>query len=278
MDEISDRLRRLQDRLERLLASGWRNAAAEAAELGAEGEALAEAGLPQLGERLRTLAAAGPDEALPALAMTLAACRMLRAHLPADAPPPGAWAPLSVATKKHAPDKLVPLCRVPHGDGEAWACVRLRGTIADELVLITGATGERPWLRQVWEGSLRWRERHLLGAAGEYQVCEVAAPRTLSLDAETLQLEFNDPKQDQPICSGGGGLRLVELASDDLNFYAWLHPSMLENARSALQHSHWAFAWVGGALVAPLAFLIPGGLLRRARLVHLVAGTPADAF
>lgn len=286
MPEIAERLRRLEDRLERLLVSGWRNAGAEAAGLAAEGEALAEAGLPELGERLRALAAAGApgepgtDGALPALAMALASCRLLRARLPADAPPPGAWAPLA-APKKPAADRVVPICRVPApgaAGAEAWACARLRGGYAEDLVLVTPDGGAPTWLRQVLEGGLRWRERHLLGAANEYQICDLANPTRAGLEGEALLLEPNDPRKDQLIFRGGGGLRLVQITPDDLNVYAWLHPAMKEAAVAALRSSQWAFCWVDDALVAPLAFLVPGGLLRRARLVHLVAGAAAEVY
>lgn len=310
MQEVADRLRRLEDRLERLLASGWRNAGAEAASLAAEGEALAEAGLPGLGERLAKVAAAaggapvgtapvgadavgaapatsaptaGADEALPAVAMALAATRLLRARLPADAPPPGAWAPLSApapGARKRVPagDRVVPVCRVPHAEGEMWVGVRLRGSFAEELVLVEPTGEHRPWLRHVLEGSLRWQARHQLGASGDYQVCTVTNPSWTDLEEDALLLVPKDPRKDQLIFSGGGGLRLVQVVPDDLHVYAWLHPSMMEAARVALQHSQWALAWVDGALVAPLAVLSPGGLLRRARLYQLVPGAPAEVL
>ncbi|HYF76663.1 MAG TPA: hypothetical protein VD973_06010 [Symbiobacteriaceae bacterium] len=290
MQEVADRLRRLEDRLERLLASGWRNAWAEAAALAAEGEALAEAGLPGLGERLAQVAAAtgsapaSDGDALPALAMALAATRLLRARLPADAPPPGAWAPLSApapgARKRTSapPDRVVPVCRVPHAEGELWACVRLRGAHAEELLLLQPTGERRPWLRHALEGSLCWQARHPLGASGDYQVCTAVNHTWADLEPDALLLVPNDPRKDQLIFSGGGGLRLVQLAPDDLNVYAWLHPAMMEAARTALQHSQWALAWVEGALVAPLALLIPGGLFRRSKLVHLVPGAPAEAL
>ncbi|HYF95333.1 MAG TPA: hypothetical protein VD969_24240 [Symbiobacteriaceae bacterium] len=279
MQEIANRLRLLEDRLERLLASGWRNAGAEAADFATEAAALIEAGLPALGERLGRVATVGAGEALGAAAMALAACRLLRARLPADAPLPGNWAPLSKPKQRTAVvDRVVPVCRVPHGGGEAWAGVRLRGMHAEDLVLVAPTGAPRPWLRHVLEGGLRWQERHLLGASGEYQVCTMANPGWADLAAEALLLAPNDPRKEQPVFSGGGGLRLVQVVPDDLNVYAWLHPTMIDAARAALQHSQRAVAWVDGALVAPLAILVPGGLLRRARLVHLVAGAPAEVL
>src|SRR4051812_27326378 len=96
MQEIAERLRRVEDRLERLLASGWHHASAEAADLAAEADTLAALGLEALAERLRAVAAATrADEALAAIALATAACRLLRARLPADSPPPGAWTPLA---------------------------------------------------------------------------------------------------------------------------------------------------------------------------------------
>src|SRR5437870_3901374 len=131
MQAMAERLRRVEDRLERLLASGWRNAGAEAADLAGEADGLAALGLAHLAERLRAVAAApSAAEALPAIALASAACRLLRARLPTDAAPAGRWAHLLQADDppETAAERLIPVARMAVGDGEAWACVRLVGS------------------------------------------------------------------------------------------------------------------------------------------------------
>src|SRR5262249_25659418 len=95
MQEIAARLLGVEARLERLLASGWRNAGSEAADFGSEPDALAALGLAQVAERLRAVATApSATEALPAIVLATAACRLLRARLPAAVAPPGQCADL----------------------------------------------------------------------------------------------------------------------------------------------------------------------------------------
>jgi hypothetical protein len=139
VDKVAERLRRVEDRLERLLASGWRNARAEAADLAGEADALAALGLPHLADRLRAVAAApGATEALPAIALAAVACRQLRVRLPAESAPPGQWTPLPSAEELPEPavERLLPLGRMALGDGEAWACVRLRGAAPADWLLV----------------------------------------------------------------------------------------------------------------------------------------------
>jgi hypothetical protein len=138
MQEIATLLLRVEARLERLLASGWRDAGAEAADLGREADTLAALGLAQVAERLRAVATApSATEALPALVLAAAACRLLRARLPAAAAPPGQWADLLDGDPPEpAADQLLPVARLALADGEAWACVRLRGAIPAEWLLL----------------------------------------------------------------------------------------------------------------------------------------------
>jgi hypothetical protein len=76
------RVRGIEARLERLLASGWRNAAGEADELRALTDGLEELGLSGLAARVRAVAAArSAKDALGAVSLALAACRLMRTHL-----------------------------------------------------------------------------------------------------------------------------------------------------------------------------------------------------
>ena len=212
VQDVCDRLLRVEDRLKRLLASGWRNANAEAADLTSEADALAELGLNEFASRLRrVVAATSAREALPAIALALSACRLLRVRLAVDTAPPGNWAPL-VATEQRssaASDRVLPVARVAMADGEeVWACVRVSRGFASALLLVepprleapvsdvvpfatgivtrllrgrkgpTGPAGTSaesgasiPWLRRSIQGRLRWRARYPLGASGEVQRC-----------------------------------------------------------------------------------------------------------
>ena len=100
--ELVERLRQVEERLERLLTSGWRQSRTEAADLRQDADALAEAGLPELAARIRAVAEANdPAEALQAIALATSACRLLRARLPAEAVPEG-WTPLCRPGGSHA--------------------------------------------------------------------------------------------------------------------------------------------------------------------------------
>jgi hypothetical protein len=213
MQDISDRLLRVEDRLERLLASGWRNAGAEAADLASEADALATSGFEHLAQRLRAVAAApSVDAALPAIVLAAASCRLLRARLPAATAPPGPWAPLLPAEglSRSPTAELLLVARMVVADGEAWACVQMRGgapagwllleplppgpSEAATAPLLVGlvarfkrgksvtsadadppADGWHPWLRRAVRGQLRWLARYPLGAAGQVERCRLEA-------------------------------------------------------------------------------------------------------
>src|SRR5437868_4343482 len=134
LSDVAEQVYRVEARLELLMASGWRNAAAEAADLGEEAAALDALGLAALAERLRRVAAAADGAAaLPAIALALAACRQLRVRLAADRLPPGDWSPLAPPRRTpRTQDRLLPLGRVAVGQEEVWICVRLRGQWTDE--------------------------------------------------------------------------------------------------------------------------------------------------
>src|SRR4051794_15364785 len=120
MEEIASRLRHVEDRLERLLVSGWRNVGAEPADLAAEADALAALGLTEVADRMRAVAAApSAAEALSAIALASAACRLLRARLPTDTAPSGEWTTLAttVAAPDAAATRLIPVARMAVDDG-----------------------------------------------------------------------------------------------------------------------------------------------------------------
>lgn len=313
------RLRAVEDRLERLLAAGWRNAAAEAVELTEEAEALAALGLGELAGRLRAVAAAGDaPAALGAIALGVSACRLLRAYLPAQVAPPGAWAPLSAPGRRSAAasERLLPVARLDTGAGEMWACVRRRGLAAADWLLIAppalewperesalarGARGfvarlvrgappaetdrrRAPWLWQELQGRLRWQARLPLGTNGEIEASSMSEAEWAGAGADEALRPFREAladgtlTDDLPVLSGGGRLRMKELAAVEATNYVWADASAEEAFRAASggRETAWALAWCAGALVTPLALIEPGAHGRPGRLVHLVPGTPAD--
>src|SRR5207253_2158844 len=160
---------------------GWRDAGAEAADLAGEADALAALGLAQLAERLRAVATApSVAEALAAIVLAAAACRLLRARLPAAAAPP---------------DRGVDLWRIegpPPADD--W----------------------RPWLRYSLRGHLQWLARYPLGATGKVERCRLAtaewsAPteaREAALSQLRSTIAAGKLEDNQPVVGSGGGLRL----------------------------------------------------------------------
>lgn len=192
---VAARVLAIEGRLERALTSGWRNAAGEGAALGSEADGLAELGMVEVAARVRAVAAApSASEALGAIALALAACRLLRTRLAGEAllAPAEGWQPLGMSKRRgrgrsETPDRVLPVARTAVGEGEAWLCLRLAGGYAGERLLVDpaplaategdgGGHGQRtvaepPWLASLLRGRLRWRARHALGAAGTIERC-----------------------------------------------------------------------------------------------------------
>ncbi len=293
MQDVTERLRTLEDRLERLLSSGWRTAAGEAEAFGQEASALEEAGLPELAARLRGVAqAASPAEVLPAITLAMAALRLLRARLAPAAVPPGPWAPLAGgAAERRAPraDRLLPISRLAAAGGEVWACVKLRGTQPDEVLFLEPPSldTKNTWLRQPMEGRLRWLATHPLGAAGEVRLCALDEARWGALPEKPEDdplLAFRESvgngklKEGAPAFAYGGPLRVEALDSGDLGAYVWPDPATREALVAGARGKNWALIWKDGAVVVPVALLQPGGLLWKGKLTHLVRGNPTDAL
>src|SRR4051794_23728076 len=140
MRDVIARLEGTEQRIERLLASGWRARGAEADALAAEADALDTIGLTALAARLRAVAgAADAPAALGAVALALAASRRLRARLGSDRPADGEWTSGLPAPRKQAertPDALIPLARLELRQQLYWACARVRSGNPRELLLI----------------------------------------------------------------------------------------------------------------------------------------------
>jgi hypothetical protein len=224
--DLTQRLRHVEDRLARLLVSGWRQAHAEAADLRAEADGLAEAGLTEVAARIAAVAQAGTAaEALPAVALAESACRLLRLRLQAEAVPEG-WAPLAASKSRTRAglDAVLPIARVLVDGRELWACARpargqwllleppfppepgqpaapaseapsgffgrLRQRI-EQAIDAPAAPAEppSPWMSRMLRGRLVWQARLPFGADGRVTVCTLGEPEWAgaSEDLERLQ-------------------------------------------------------------------------------------------
>jgi hypothetical protein len=311
LHDVGEQVRSVEARLERLVASGWRNAAAEAADLAEAAAALDELGLAALAERLRrVVAAADGAAALPAIALSLSACHQLRARLAADRLQPGDWSPLAPPRRQAAqtPARLIPVGRMAVGREEVWACIRLRGQWTDECFLVDSSSPNRPagdtldgeaaaggpanngpdrladeppWLRCIVEGRLAWQARYPLGASGEVERCRLAGGNVVGpSDAEAhalaalLQALGKPYKDGATVLSGTGGLRLRHLERAEAGTYVWPDPAAAAAFAGVRDEKAWALTWVEGATIRPLALLSPPGFFKHPALIHLVPGLP----
>jgi hypothetical protein len=196
---LTDQLRQVEERLGRLLNSGWRQARDEAAHLRADAEALFDAGLPEISARVMAVAeAAEPTEALRAITLATSACRLLRARLPAP-PAPDGWAPLSPSRKAQGArtEALVPISRALLDGREVWVCTRTNrnemllldppfpdeqsapatpaqtgifGRLRQQMTRALGDLGSETrshWLHGRLAGALRWQAQYPLGPHGD---------------------------------------------------------------------------------------------------------------
>jgi hypothetical protein len=203
--ELVDHLRQIEDRLERLLVSGWRLGQVEAADLLNEADLLEQSDLSSLGARVRAVAQAdGAADALHKIALASSACRLLRLRLPTDSVPDG-WAPVTPSRPKARSngEVLLPLSRLLVDGREVWACswpagrqwllleppfppeptstppqspARPRsifGRLGRQIVEAFGgaATPPAPWVHHQLRGRLVWQARYPLGATGEVNLC-----------------------------------------------------------------------------------------------------------
>jgi hypothetical protein len=78
-----------------------------------------------------------------------------------------------------------------------------------------------------------------------------------------------------PVVGYASAIQVKELSAKAADDYAWCDPAMARifQTRGA---STWAIAWVRQALIAPLAIVIPGGLLHQPQLIHFVNGGTAQ--
>ena len=187
---LAEQLGQIEDRLGRLLASGWRHAGAEAATLRADADALAEAGLASVAERIGAVAGATTAaEALERITLASSACRLVRARLPVDAPPDGwhAVGPARDASRagrsRKQPDEstVMPLARLQLEGEVVWVCIESYGR--RWLLLDPPALA----LNEPWAAGVTVGDRSAGNITGD-------------VEGEA------DGASDRPVQGGGGGL------------------------------------------------------------------------
>lgn len=218
--EIVGKLKYVEDRLARLLTSGWRQARAEAADLRREADELSEVGLSGIAARIVAVAeATTAAEALPAIALATSACRLLRLRLQSNAVPDG-WSPLDQPKRRPGTDTILPISRLMLDGREVWACARstrgqwllveppfpfqpetvaaaakpapgIFGRLRQQLGQALGTTETvpdappGPWMHRRLSGTLVWRARHPLGPQGDVSLYALDRPAWVTDDADT---------------------------------------------------------------------------------------------
>ena len=273
--------------------------------LAEDAAALAEAGAGATASRLRRVVDAtgapvpdGAQTALPAVSLALAACRQLRARLPGGAPA-GAWTPPAPrpTSVRAGATRLLPLARLALEDGEAWACARMRNGWPAEWVLVdpppppapstpasaaaldppalAGGGAERPPpVAGPLSPGRRRRSRALRPARAPVPGEGLPVPDGLQSFRRLLS---RNGLKDGGAIGGGGDLRFRRLDHAEADAYRWPDRAARDLFAGATNGQVWALVWSGrqeSAPIDPLAILVPGRLLRRPALMHLVPGLP----
>jgi len=291
MREIGERLSELETKLARLLAAGWRTAVDEAAGLRGEAVALAELGLGEVSARVRAVAEAeSATEALRALTLAVAACRLMRARVALGDQSAEGWQPLVVPRRRRAiePDMLLPLCRFSLTGTEVWSCLRSRGFAVDWVLVEPPALAVgtvAPWLRRPIHGYLNWRARHPLGADREVQVqaltnasWEAAAPSSVDPHAAfRKRLAAGKLREDKLPVWGGGSVHLTPLDRAKLDGYLWLDATVPTDLARLTFGDAWALVWDQESTPAVIAVMAEDGrVFKQLSVVHLLGGCPSE--
>jgi hypothetical protein len=310
---LTEQVRHVEERLERLLASGWRQAAAEAADLEPIADTLREAGLAELAARVHAVVrAADASAALQAIALAASACQLMRLRLETGAAPQG-WrqVPRPKSHQGTTNDTLVPLCRLIMDQNEAWVCAwparsqivllappplelpevaappmsvgvlaRLKQSVDQAIGRPKGNTAV--WLHRRVRGSITWQGRWPVGAGGDLPLCALDNARWVEADEAERHDQYRDLihglAREQASYSGMVGWSGVILSVGELEQarsaeYDWLDPSMAAAFKTHARSTAWALFALAHPLSIPLALLMPG---RTPRIVHLVPGLPCE--
>jgi hypothetical protein len=311
-ESVATTLAEVERHLERTLASGWRGAEGEVAELTRFAGELAEAGLTDFAERLGALGqAADASEALRRIALCHAACRMLQARLISPPPAPTGLQPIP-ATKEAGSPRLLVVAPLVVAGRPVWACARLERGVAVELVLVEappaepppetavptarpsiarrmlgrltgGADASRaptgPWLHAELRSELAWQETLPLAASAVHlHALGAGEPLHLPREKEDIAAQAREGIHTSNVVDGeilvraGGALRLRKVERVLMPGYVWLDAGIPATFERAVSDEGWAIAWMVGQALAPLAIVRPGGILRQAQLLPLIPG------
>jgi len=281
--EIVAFLSQVEEKLGRMLASGWRNAGPDAAGFARDAEALAAVGLHDVAARLRDVASAtGPIEGLRAVTLASAACRLARAHL-VDTPPPDAHAKPLLPRRPRAADRLslVPLGRMTVEGDVVWSCLQSRGYAWEWLLLDPPEWNESsgPWLACGVEGFPVWSGRYPFGAIAEVTRVALHDVEWIELDPETADLpalgdlHSGKMRSTQIPLWGGGYLTLAPLDAETLDRLNWLDERVAADL-IATPSQLWGLVWDQQRdRILTAAFLRGDGWCR---VVHLTPGCPDE--
>ena len=280
---LVERLVEIEERLTRLLVSGWRSSAIEARDLRHLAASIDRVGATELAARLTAVAdAKNAADALRAISLATATCRLLRVHVAADVPAEGRWRTFADGAASGHLDRVIPLGALTVADGgdgqplDVWSCLRLRGAFSADWILLEPVDVEPAWLRRGLQGRLRWTGRFPLGAAGEVQVCELAfaapapgfQPGQDPLEPFRETLSAGTLEDDAWVLGGGGVLRARECDLDAMGGYVWTNNSAPSWLREALRPAEWVLVWVQGEMETLVAAVQEDGAV-----VHL---TPVE--
>ena len=276
---LVERLVEIEERLTRLLVSGWRSSAHEASDLRQLAASIECTGATALAARVTAVAdAENAEDALRAISLATAACRLLRVHVAADTPAEGRWRTFGDGAVSGQLDRIIPLgaLTIPDGgDGRplaVWSCLRLRGAFTADWILLKPVDLDPVWLRRALQGRLRWTGRFPVGAAGEVQLCELAfaapapgfQPGQDPLQAFRETLDAGTLEDDAWVLGGGGVLRARECELDAMSGYAWTNNSAPSWLREALRPADWVLIWIQGEVESLVAAVQEDG-----EVVHL---------
>lgn len=313
--ELTAQIRNVEERIERLLISGWRQASAEAADLQPAADALRESGLVALAMRVEAVAlAADAPAALQAMAVAASACHLLRVRLEPGEAADG-WREIAPSARRTTVtnDTLVPITRFVLEGRDAWVCAwpaRSRVVVleAPQLALpqqpephassgflerlkqrARDAAGLTPstgfvWLHRRLRGSLSWEGRLPIGTTGDLPLCGLDNARWVDEDEHDEGDQYRNLiaglTKAQDTYSGMVGWSGVILTVGELDRartaeYDWIDPSTQAAFETLGRPRAWALFALAHPHTMPLAVLEPG---QTPRIVHLAPGLPSEAL
>jgi hypothetical protein len=290
LQDVDELLCLVEDRLARLISSGWRLGSGEAETFVADADSLAAAGLQALACRLRSLAtAASPIEALGAATLAASACRLIRAQIAPVEPQVDDWRPLVNPKRQWSreEDAVLPLCRFSLVGTEVWSCLRSRGFSVEWVLLQSPeiVTDDDPhWFRRPLFGHLHWQERHPIGSLYDVQVHRLNGaawepsgplpPDQFAVFRRRFRAE-NLRESKIPIW-GGGSVRMAPFDRDAVDGCQWFDDEVRDRLLRETSEHCWALSWEQAEVQVVIALLDQEDERgRRRRIVHMLPDMPS---